>query len=191
MRLTIALLAAALAALLAIPAWAETLPARPQAEACVAAQVSIADLQALVASGTPVAGTPAPAANLDDATKSAIVSTIEDSIACTNANQPLRALAFFTDRYLVHRFTGPGKDDLGHLGVAVTRSPSPAAEQDRLALISVENFALMPDGRVSAVVTTANRDQTFVDTLIFANAGGRWLIDEIVSETPAPGTPVT
>jgi hypothetical protein len=190
MRLTIAILAAAIVLLLAVPARAETLPATPQAKACTATPVTISDLQALVAAGTPIAATPAPAANLDDATKAAIVTAIEGSIACTNANQPLRALAFITDGYLVHRFTGAGHDDLGHLAAAVTRSPSPAAGGDRLALISVGDFALLPDGRISAVVTTANADQTFVDTLIFANVDGKWLIDEIASETPAPATPV-
>jgi hypothetical protein len=154
------------------------------------APVSISELQSIVAKGTPAAATSAAAVNLDDATESAIVATVEGSIACANANQPLRELAYFTDRYLANRFTGAGADDLGHLAVAVTRSPSPAADPDRLALISVSQYAVTSDGRVSAVVVTANRDQTFTHTMIFAKVDERWLIDEVGSESPAPATPV-
>lgn len=185
-----ALLALALTTAVSISVQAQALPATPRASACTAAPVSIAVLQAIVTAGASGVATPAAAATLDAAAKTAIVATVEGSIACTNANQPLRALSFFTRRYLAARFSGAGADDLGHLTVAVTRSPSPAASEDRLALISVDTFALVPDGRVVARVTTANRDQTFVDHLIFAKSGGRWLIDEVASEAPSPATPV-
>lgn len=190
MRMKIAILAAALATLLTFPAEAATLPATPQPDACTVAPISIGDLQAIVAGGTPTAATPAPVVKLDDALKADIAATVEGSIACTNANQPLRELAYFTNHYLADRFTGAGTDDLGHLAVAVTRSSSPAAGSDRLALISVNQYAVTSDGRISAVVVTANRDQTFTDTLIFAKIDGRWLIDAVGSESPAPATPV-
>jgi hypothetical protein len=183
------LLAIALTIAVSVSARAQTLPATPLAAACTAAPVSINELRSIVAA-SPIAATPAPAARLDDAAKNAIIAAVDGSIACTNANQPLRALSFFTTRYLAARFSGAGADDLGHLTVAVTRSPSPAAAEDRLALVSVDQFAMLSDGRVSARVTTANRDQTFVDRLIFAKTDGKWLIDEVASEAPAPATPV-
>lgn len=188
-RFIIALAALLTAVALAGAAGAQALPATPQADACTAAPISIADLNALVARGTPGPATPAAIGAPAAATMADVTATIEQSVACANANQPLRALALFTDRYLVVRFTGSGADDLGHLAVAVTRHPAAANPADRLALISVSGLTQLQDGRVSVTVETANSQQTFVDVLILANVNGRWLIDEFQSGTPAPATP--
>lgn len=164
-------------------------PATPLPSACTVAPIAIGDLQNLVSAGASPVATPAAETALTPGAIAAITQTIEESVACTNANQPLRALALFTDRYLVARFSGAGADDLGHLAAAVTRDPAPADPADRLAIVSIGDPELLDDGRVAVIVATANAEQEFVDRLIFAKTGDAWLIDETHSATPGPATP--
>jgi hypothetical protein len=164
-------------------------PATPQPAGCTVAPITIQYLQDLVARGVANVATPASAATPTPVDMKAISQTIEQSVACSNANQPLRALALFTDRYLAARFSGAGVDDLGHLAAAVTRSPAPAVPADRLAIVSIGAPKTLADGRASVLVKTANADQEFADVLVFANIDGRWLIDEIRTATPSGATP--
>jgi len=166
-------------------------PATPQTEECTVAPIAIDGLQALVLSGTPVAATPsrADAAVIAPDVAAGVTATIRQSIACTNANQPLRALALFTNAYLIARFSGAGADDLGHLTAAATRDPAPATAADRLRLVSMGVIEPLSDGRVSVVVTTANVADSFTDTLTFAKTGVVWLIDETHTATPPRATP--
>src|SRR5689334_9073067 len=104
----------------------------PVAVHCTAAPLSADSLTAIVEKGFKTAPAltpsdePAPAADLV-----AIYDLLTESVACTNANQPLRALSLYTDRYLAERFSGQtGEDELGHLLAAATRSPKPAAAED-------------------------------------------------------------
>jgi hypothetical protein len=186
--MTLGVLLIAAIALAGGAARAVTLPSTPDPSTCTAAPVTIERLTMLAAEGTPAASlaTPvnAPAPSLDELT-----ATVAGSIACTNANQPLRALAYFTDAYLAARFSGAGADDLGHLTVAVTRNPNVAAPADRLALISISSPTPFGDGRWSAIVTTRNASQTFVDRLVFAFVDGNWLIDAWSPAGPESATP--
>jgi hypothetical protein len=164
-------------------------PATPQPGQCTVAPITIAYLQNLVAVDASPVASPASAINQPSVDMDAISRTIEESVACTNANAPLRALALFTDSYLSARFSGAGADDLGHLAAAITRSPAPAQPADRLAIVSIGAPKLLPGGRVSVLVKTANTDQEYADVHIFVDLGGRWLIDETHSATPSGATP--
>ena len=171
------------------PVRAASDPATPQATVCTTAPLSIDALQELVLSGTPMSATPWTTVALNSSDVADIATTIEESVACSNANQPLRALAFFTPAYLIARFSGAGADDLGHLTAAVTRDPAPAVAADRLAVVSIGAPKALIDGRVSVLVTTANSAESFTDVLIFANIDNVWRIDETHTATPQPSTP--
>ena len=170
---------------------AVTLPATPQPAECTIAAIGIGELEALVTAGTPAAASTAAVTSLSNDDFTSIEGTIEQSVACVNANQPLQALALFTNRYLVARFSGDGADDLGHLAAAATRSPAPAAPADRLAIDSIGEPALLPDGRVSVVVMTSNSRASFTDVIILEKRGDEWAIDEAHAVDPAAATPTS
>lgn len=134
----------------------------------------------IVTAATPAAVAAAAGSPVDDAVAAAFAETVRESVACVNANQPLRWFALFTDGYLVRRFGGANADDLGHLIAAATRSPLNAAPDDQLVVIDLTDVRTLADGRVAAVVVTANRNAAFADQITFAEVGGRWLIDEVV-----------
>lgn len=121
-----------------------------------------------------------------------VTEVIAESIACVNANDPLRALAFFTPDYLQRRFGGANGDDLGHLLAALTRKPGPASPADELTLLSIDRISSLPDGSVSARVTTANRTRQFVDLLHLVLVDGAWRIDDVaLGEPEVVATPET
>lgn len=128
---------------------------------------------------------------IDDAALDAVGAIIRESIACTNANRIMSALALFSDRYLAERFGGENNDDLGHLIAALSREPAVADEADRLALVSIAEPAMHADASIAVTVTTANANATFVDRLRLIEVGEGWRIDRVepveeVAATPAP-----
>jgi hypothetical protein len=131
------------------------------------------------------AGDGAPA---DEATAAAITGTIRLAVACANANDPLRALALFTDRYVAERFGPSHPDDLGSLNAALSRTPVPADEDDLLTLVDVRDIVIISDGRAEAVAVTENRSARYVDRLVLELVKGRWLIDAWTA-VEAPATP--
>ena len=163
---------------------------------CTVRPISELDLVAIVEIGTPAATVSpvfeATGEPVDDKTAEAITDLVLQSVACPNANHPMRAYAHFTDRYLIARFGGDNQDDLGHLLAALTREPAFASETDRLSLDSVAELTALADGRISANVTTSNSSATFIDTLTFARDADDWLIDEVILDstefTPAPAS---
>lgn len=168
---------------------AAIMPDRCQVEPLTDAElVDIVDAAASPA--TPVSALDGESEPLPEDLRQPIIDTIVESVACTNANDPMRAFALFTDRYLQTRFTGEGADDLGHLLVAITRESAPAAEIDRLALISIDEFQVWPDGAVSVTVVTGNVDATYTDTLVLVEVDEVWLIDQAITTEPnVPATP--
>jgi hypothetical protein len=135
----------------------------------------IADL-----SSTPVAATPPSSGDGDPASASvvqAVTETIQMTVACANANDPLRSYALFTDRYLAERFGSTHPDDLGSLYASLSREPTPADEVDLLALVEVRDVAMPAEGWVEATVVTENRATRYIDRLVLQLVGGRWLID--------------
>ena len=171
------------------PVAAANASATPPPTACTVAPIAIGDLQKLVLTGTPVAATSAVVARIGPDVIVGIGTTIAESVACTNANQPLRALALFTTNYLIARFSHAGAPDLGHLSAAVTRDPAPAGAADELRIVSIGEPKALSDGRVSVLVATANATEFFADVLIFAKIGDVWLIDETHTATPHLATP--
>ena len=177
--------------LCAIPATAAVAAATPEPELCTVDPLAPDQLTAIVEAGFEPAprlekiDQPVPAQDLV-----AMFDVLTESVACTNANQPMRALALYTDRYLAERFAGQeGEDELGHLLAAATRSPKPAAPADQLVLLAVSDSVLYGDGRIGATVTTANADATFTDQIIFASTNDGWRIDQVVLGDEQHATP--
>ena len=189
--LLVLLFAMTMATLSTIDAVAAPASATPESEHCTIDPLDPNQLTAIVRAGFEPAprleksDQPAPATDLV-----AMFDVLTESVACTNANQPMRALALYTDRYLAERFSGQqGADELGHLIAASSRSPKPAAPEDQLVLLSVADPILYGDGRIGATVTTANADETFVDQIIFASTDSGWRIDQVVLGEAIHATP--
>ena len=147
----------------------------------------------IAATPIPTAPEPTPAASplpegvpADDVEVEAISGTVVESIACRNAGDLLRAYALMSDRMLIWLF---GDEDLipGEVQ-ALLDDRQRVSKPERLAVISVSDVTMLPDGRVSAVVVTENPDHVFRDQLVFVDNGERWVIDEVVAEqvTPRP-----
>lgn len=123
---------------------------------------------------------------VDDATRSAVRSTIAESIACQNAGDLARTLALFTPDAVRVFFSGPRGFDPNAVEATIAAGPVPA-ETDRVVELSViADVVLLGDGRVGATVTTAVGAQTYVDFLFLAqggtpDGGSRWLIDGSVA----------
>jgi len=88
-------------------------------------------------------------------------------------------------------FAGPdGVDYEGFLQYLAT----PAAaldESQRLAIVDISEVRQHENGVVSAIVTTGDPDDPFVDMLILVNVDGTWLIAsstpvETLYATPSP-----
>jgi hypothetical protein len=165
--------------------------ATPVTVQCTTAPLSADSLTTIVEAGykpAPAlkpADEPAPARDLV-----AVYDLLSESVACTNANQPMRALALYTDRYLAERFSGQaGEDELGHLLAAATRSPKPASPEDQLVLLAVTDLVQYQDGRIGAMVTTANKDESFTDLLIFAKTDDGLRIDQAILQEDLSATP--
>jgi hypothetical protein len=124
-------------------------------------------------------------------TVAAITEVVRGSIACSNAGDILRALAYFSDDYVEQMFSGPnGVDYTGFLEYVAT-PPAAVPEDQRLAIVEISNVELLKDGSVGATVITGDPSNPFVDYLIFVNEKGQWLIaaaipSTVVYATPAP-----
>lgn len=176
----------------------------PDASACT---VSPRDPQALMPSTPPAAsastidfgpetiawpqGSPASADEV-----SAVTTTVQQFVACSNADDYGRVLALSTANYLEPRFAGL---DAGARQAAIDRAQTPGtplAEGAQLGIEKIENVEKLDDGRIGAEVTTidpVNHPHVTTVVLIFAQEDGMWKIDEVRSlagtATPAAGTP--
>jgi mono/diheme cytochrome c family protein len=143
-----------------------------------------------------------------DADVGRITRTLRAFVACGNAGDYGRRLAFYSDRYLREFYGGlSAADRQSALDTAAT--PAAALPADQRAWIdTVEDVSTLPDGRIGAHVVVEDpvqhpHLQSFV--VVFVQQGGRWLIDELhpdaAGTTPpatpesipavGPGTPVT
>jgi hypothetical protein len=178
---------AALAIALACRAGGAGAEDTPQPSECTVAPRTLSGIADLAATPSPAAPIPTkPGEPADSAAIERATATVRGSIACVNANQPLAALAYFTDGYLSRAFGGDNADALGHLRAALTRSPGPAAPEDQLALRSVDDVTVGGDGALQMTVVTANADGVYTDRLFLLEVDGRWLIDQVVSLDPPP-----
>jgi hypothetical protein len=178
-------------ACLPTPALGTAAQGTPVVAECTVEPLTADALTAIVEAGFEPAPALKPAAELAPATNLVkIYDVLSESVACTNANQPMRALALYTDRYLAQRFSGQaGEDELGHLLAAATRSPSPASPEDQLVLLAVTDLVQYQDGRIGAMITTANKDDSFTDLLIFERTEAGLRIDQVVLQDDLEATP--
>jgi hypothetical protein len=118
----------------------------------------------------------------DVETTTGVSATVREAIACRNANDFRRAYALFTQDMIVSLFGGPATVD-PEIQAAIDEEAVPLARRQQLALLTLTDMVLLPDGRVGAVVETANARRAYQDYLIFEHdpASGRWLIDESVA----------
>jgi hypothetical protein len=181
-------LALTLATILAISPSAGAEPEIVPASECTVEPLETAQLVDIVASPVAEVSNEAESSptDVDQATIDEIIAVVRMSVACANANDLLRSFALFSDRYLQERFGSEHPDDLGHGLVAITRESSPAVEADQLALVAVDEVTQLDDTHVTAVVTTANADFTFVDRITFVKLAAGWKIDRVELGTPAP-----
>ncbi|MDP8907895.1 MAG: hypothetical protein M3N47_01995 [Chloroflexota bacterium] len=133
------------------------------------------------------AGSPA-----DAATVAGIVTTARELIACNNAGEFTRVLAFFTDDFIREAFGGdPALAAQVAASFATPAATLPAAAHTEL--LDVRGVRVLDDGRVGAVIEDRDPQQTVVFFMIFVHVGDRWLIDGQISvqaaATPTAGTP--
>jgi hypothetical protein len=184
-----------------------TFPLTPDPAECQVAPRPPDEVLALV-TGTPVA-VASPAAGLpaavgdeallpegqpsDAATTAAIVATARELIACNNAGDFARVLAFYTDDLIRQAFRAdPAASEQLETILATPATPLPAAQ--RTVLLDVRDVRELPDGRVGAIVEDRDAQRTVVVFLIFERTGDRWLLDgqiEVQAVTPPVGTPAT
>jgi hypothetical protein len=166
------------------PAECTTVPLRP---ADLIAIVAASPIASPIADEEPIVGIQADLQTIDE-----ITTTIRRSVACTNANDPMRGYALFTPRYLQDRFGGDNQDDLGHLIAALSRAPAVAKPEDRLTLVAITNVKLLDSETAAASVETENANGHFVDEVILIRAGNVWLIDRVIlGGASSIGTPVS
>lgn len=173
----------------------------PQPEECDVAPRTIESLESLAdpnalepgamvnsRPGTPVSiPTGAPA---ESGVVTEVTGVIRELLACSNARDPLRRLALFSDASLKPTFSHGPSDAFVRLA-ATPAIPLPA--DIRVSIVSIADVQILPDGRVRATVSADNPtthshgpqgeeiagQQTLeVVTLIFAQQDGRWLIDD-------------
>jgi hypothetical protein len=134
--------------------------------------------------------TPDPnAPSVDEETVEEITAVVRGAIACTNAGDILRALAYFTNFYVDHMFTDPdGVDYEGFLQYLST--PPAAVEPDKqIALIDISDFRFVDDGIVTAVVVSGDPGNPFTDSLVFVESESGWLIAGWEEESKDNATP--
>jgi len=126
--------------------------------------------------------------------ESAVLQTTEQMIACTNGVDTLRRLALFSDANLKAAFPDGVTVDFATMAA---QPPTPLPEAQWVSLVSLQDVAMLSDGRISATVVlddpsarlagasggAATPGGTQRATLVFVKAGDgasvRWLIDEI------------
>lgn len=146
----------------------------------------IEELAAIEASATPLPDTYPPTIYIgelptgvpaDPETVAGVTRTMQLLVSCHLAGDGLRLAALFTDDLLqiVAGLEGPS--------LLESATPMPSPNRDEY-LAAVEEVQLLPDGRVSAIVTRGGVDDPHpapgrTVLMIFAKQDGRWLIDGI------------
>ncbi|GIW04409.1 MAG: hypothetical protein KatS3mg059_1029 [Thermomicrobiales bacterium] len=111
-----------------------------------------------------------------------ITDTVQQVIACDRAGDPYRLYALFSDR-LLRRLAGlPGPSLLDELA---TPAPAPAGFDQYLD--AVESVQVLPDGRVSALITRGGIEDAHpapgrTQLIIFVYERGRWVVDDVYEE---------
>lgn len=127
--------------------------------------------------GSPPAGQPA-----DATIVAGITDTMQQIIACDRAGDPYRLYALFSDRLLRMLAGLPGPSLLDELA---TPAPAPASFDQYLA--AIESVQVLPDGRVSALVTRGGVEDAHpapgrTQLMIFVYERSRWVVDDVYEE---------
>jgi hypothetical protein len=167
-------------------------PARdaPPPALCRAAPRSLAELNGLSATPATVAAPAIPRPRdvvpqgrpADPATVAGVTATVRELVACFNAGELLRAYGLYTDPYL-HRLL-KRQDPMTLLAYDALATPMPEPPASSAAILAIRDVRLLPDGTAGATVTiqyaVVPMPKTFF--IVFARAGGRWLIADILGE---------
>ena len=127
-------------------------------------------------------------------------ATIREFIACLNAGDELRASALLTDRG-ARRLFGVGARDAEaaeQRRAELAEEPAPLGEENFTRLVAITDVSTLGEGRAAALIVVNDPlnpprgPQTLL--LLFAQEGGRWLIDDFLTfsiQRPEPrrGTP--
>lgn len=130
---------------------------------------------------------------VDQATLEAVTATVTTALDCRNAGNFARVYTLFSDKLigqvLGNRYTVPPE-----IIAALQEAPRRVRPPFRVNLVELSDVVQLPDGRVGAVVVTANATHSFTDFLAFVDEDGTWLIDEAISisisASPTAATPV-
>jgi hypothetical protein len=167
-----------------------TLPISPDPEAwCTVEPRPLAEVRAMweevnaVPSDATPSAYPAPLEKpsgepADEQTVMEITTAVVTVIGCANANSGLADASLVTDRHLSdsNNLLGLPQEDFE---AYYTESPIPSEPAQWLMVYSVHDVIMLADGRVGAEpeVIVPGDGHYCDDYLIFANEGGRWLID--------------
>jgi len=166
------------------PAGPFTLPAVPDPALCTTEQRPIEESEALLGTPAPTdlepvvltAGTPA-----DQATVDAVIATMIQEAACTNAHGFGGHSGVYTDAGFAEDNAGLDQET-----IAFFESPQNAAifedEANWFGVSAVSAVQILADGRVTAIVQFGRDSAGPVDLMIFAEEDGRYLIDHWVDE---------
>jgi hypothetical protein len=181
----VGLIVAGIALLIGLVA-ASAAQSTPATTACGVAPRSLDELAALAAlpvpSATPsVSLTIGEPLTVDQFTQ--IETTVRRFIDCSNAGEPLRVYALYSDRYLQQLLTleRPTIDQSRYDALA---TPMAAQPRDVATLIDIKGGRRLADGRLGADVTisypSVPTPKTFVFTFVATDRG--LLIDDILGE---------
>jgi hypothetical protein len=129
---------------------------------------------------------------VDQATLEAVTATVTTALDCRNAGNFARVYTLFSDnligQVLGNRYTVPPE-----IVAALQQAPQRVRPPFWVNLVELSDADQLADGRVGAVVVTANATHSFTDFLVFVNQDGTWLIDEAISisisASPSVATP--
>lgn len=152
---------------------------------CPTKPISVDRLDAVAAAATPSTGEIAIPIGVRPATTRearALRGVMGAFVACSDAGEPLRVLALYTDRYLGKLYYRQGpvtKDQYADLA-----RPDPAELDERTRLLAISNVQALADGRISGEVTiryaVIPMPKRFLVTI--AQVDGAWRIDDILGE---------
>lgn len=102
-------------------------------------------------------------------------------LSCINTGEGPLVFAIFTDRYLASGFADGDayQPDLERT-IAEYGSGLPG---EPLVLENVDNVRVRDDGRMSGQVVLASGEESWRDTLVLAQVGDYWLIDDVIRES--------
>lgn len=122
---------------------------------------------------------------VDGDTANDVMWTVEQVVACTNADQTLSRLRLFTNHLLMELFPA-GMDQ--RLTMATTSQPQPLAPEERVSIEDVQSITRLADGRIA--VTVIFNDPAGIGvvpgagvitqvTFVMIEQDDAWIVDEI------------